>query len=173
MTNFTGLKNVTIAYPERDNVFRLSQRLYCDFTKHCLSVKPADDFAGPQHFAMPTLAPWLDNILIVDYLPRSDRFQYRHYGAMIASINGFDMTGRYVSDFDSEVGRLYDRLYRKCIAEKVLIRCEHTRVHTPVQCDWHRLLCPVRNNDDIYVVAFGIPVNIQAPALQQSRRGGL
>jgi hypothetical protein len=159
MAIFTGLGDVAISYPERGNVVRLSHPLIWNFTKYCLSVKSVGEFADGMHMALPKLAPWLDHIIVVEYRPQIDRFQYCHYGEAIAAANGFDMTGRYVTDFDSEVGRLYDRLYRKCMNDKVLIRCDHPRVHTPVDCDWHRLLCPAQGPTGIFVVAFGIPVD--------------
>ena len=161
--NHIGLSYFDVTYPEREDVIRLSPPMVGSFMEYCRSVKPVDDFAAPRFFNRVALSPWFDNIVIVDNLAEIKQFRYRYYGAKIAATNGFDMTGRYVSDFDSEVGRTVERLYRQCITERVLIRFDHPRVHAQIDCEWHRLLCPVRDGDATYVVALAAPVNIRAP----------
>ena len=157
MTSFCGLGDVVVAYPEYDKVTRLTLPLAWEFTKYCLSVKPPGDFAEARSFGLCTLQRWLDYVVIVDYLPDIDEFRYRRYGSGLVRFTGFDMTGRFVSDFDSEVGRFFERLYRKCVDEKVVIHSEHARVHALLDCQWHRVLCPMRDGDQIAVVACSIP----------------
>ena len=161
MAKFPGLGDIVIAYPERDNVVRLSRPLVWDFTKYCLSVKPVGDYAPPSGFEMPRLERWKDYIMFVDYVEDVDDFQYRYYGPGIVAVAGFDMTGKYVTDFDSEVGRFFVRAYRKCLSERILIFSEHNRVHARVDCRWQRLLCPVRDGDKKYVVACNVPIDIR------------
>jgi hypothetical protein len=158
MKTYCGLGEVVVTYPELDNVTRLSLPAVWDFTKYCLSVKPRGDFAEAQHFEICRLQRWLDYIVIVDYQPDTDQFRYRRYGPGLVRLTGFDMTGRCVKDFESEVGRLFERLYRKAVAEKIVIRTEHNRVHALVDCDWHRVLCPCRNGEKIGVVTGCFPI---------------
>lgn len=147
MNTYRGLGDIVVAYPENEKVSRLSDREILGFTKYCLSVKPRGALANAQDFTLAKLSRWLDHLMIVDYLPDIDNFRYRHYGRGIAKISGFDMTGRMVRDFDSEVGRFFERLYRKAISEKILIHSEHGRVHARNNCDWHRLICPAQEQD--------------------------
>ena len=157
MNSFCGLGDVVVAYPEYDKVTRLTRPLAWEFTKYCLSVKPPGDFVEPRFFAIDRLQRWLDYIVIVDYRADIDEFQYRRYGPGLFRYTGFDMTGRLVSDFDSEVGRLFERLYRQCVAEKVVIHSEHERVHSRHDCHWHRVMCPLRDGARIAVVACSLP----------------
>lgn len=161
MTNFPGLGDIVIAYPERDNVVRLSHPLIWDFTKYCLSVKPAGDFAAPSDFEMSRLERWKDYIMHVDYVEDGDNFRYRYYGPGIVAVAGFDMTDKFVTDFDSEVGRFFVRAYRKCLSERILIFSEHARVHARVDCSWQRVLCPVRDGDRKSIVVCNVPINIR------------
>ncbi len=157
MNSFRGLGDVVVAYPEYGKVTRLTRPLAWEFTKYCLSVKPPGDFAEARFFDLGKLQRWLDYVVIVDYLADVDEFRYRQYGPGLLRYTGFDMTGRFVSDFDSEVGRFLERLYRKCVAEKVVIHSEHGRVHSLHDCNWHRVLCPLRDGDRIAVVACSLP----------------
>ncbi|MEM9682414.1 MAG: hypothetical protein AAF942_04030 [Pseudomonadota bacterium] len=158
MKNYEGLGEVVVAYPEKDEVLRLSKPMVWDFTKYCLSVKPPNGFASAEFFTPDILQPWMDYVMIVDYISDVDEFRYRHYGPAVAKVSGFDMTGRYVSDFDSEVGRFFERLYRMCITDKVIIHSEHSRVHAVQNCDWHRVMCPVRDGGRIFVVTLNLPI---------------
>ena len=164
MKNFKGLGEVLVAYPESDSVQLFSKPLVWDFTKYLLSVKDPDKLANAKDFTVEQLQPWMDYLMIVDYLSDVDEFKYRHYGPAVAKVSGFDMTGRYVSDFDSEVGRFFERLYRKSIDEKKIIHSEHSRVHARQSCDWHRVMCPVADGERIFSVAINFPVLGDPPA---------
>jgi hypothetical protein len=158
MKIYRGLGDVVVTYPEQDNVTRLSLPAVWDFTKYCLSVKPRGGFADARHFELCRLQRWLDQVVIVDYLADIDAFRYRRYGPGLVRLTGYDMTGRFVSDFDSEVGRFFERLYRKAVDEKIIIRSEHARVHALVDCDWHRVLCPFRDGEKVGVVTCNFPI---------------
>ena len=170
MKRFTGLGDVVVAYPETDKIIRLTHAHVWAFAKYCLSVKPEGEFAKPEDFELDALHAWRDHLLIVDYLDADDDFRYRYYGAGVQVFTGFDMTGRRVSDFDSEVGRFFDRLYRRCIREKCLIYSEHDYVHARRPCHWSRVLCPVRDGERTFVVVCNYPIAMtkeDAAALKQ------
>ena len=158
MDCFTGLGDILVLFPEFDDMSCASIPPVCTFTTYCRSVKPHRDFADAGAFRLAKLQRWIDHLMIVDYLDDIDQLRYRHYGAGIAKFAGFDMTGRLVSDFDSEVGRFFERLYRKCLVEKIIIHSEHHRVHSRRNCDWHRVLCPVRDGNRTLVVACNYPI---------------
>jgi hypothetical protein len=172
MECFTGLDDVFVVFPEFDDVSSLSVPTVRTFTTYCRSVKPHRDFARPEPFRRSKLQRWIDYFMIVDYVDEIDELRYRHYGTGIAKFAGFDMTGRLVSDFDSEVGRFFERLYRKCLAEKIIIYSEHNRVHARRSCNWHRVLCPVQEGNRTFIVACNVPVpkaDEKAEALEKRR----
>jgi hypothetical protein len=158
MHTFTGLGDVLVAYPETDNVVRLTHPLVWAFARYCLAVKPEGNFARSEDFGLDALDRWRDHLMLVDYLAAEDDFSYRLYSEGIQAFTGFDMTGRRVSDFDSEVGRFFLRVYRQCIAEKRLIYSEHGYVHARRACDWYRVICPVQDGDRTYVAVCNYPV---------------
>ena len=158
MKFFTGLGDVVVAYPEYDKVARLSHPQVWEFTKYCLSVKPKGEFANPQDFELALLHRWREHLIIVDDVADIGELRYRYYGADVVAFTGFDMTGRLVRDFDSEAGRFLDRLYRKCLSEKILIHSEHYRVHARGRGALHRVLCPVRDGEQTYVVTCFYPI---------------
>jgi len=158
MKSFTGLGDVVVAYPETDQVARLTHPRVWAFAGYCLSVKPAGNFGQPKDFDLDTLRRWHDHLMVVDYLEAKDDFLYRLFGPGIRAFAGFDMTGRCVSDLDSEVGRFLNRLYRKCISEQCLVYSEHGHVHARRPCDWHRVICPVRDGDRTFVVVCNYPI---------------
>ena len=149
--------NIIVAYPEREAcvIPHRPVQAYCDY---CRSVKPPSDYADRGDFDAFTLRPWLGYIMILEYLPDREDFRYRMYGTRIATQSGFDMTGRLVSEFDSSVGAFFARLYRECVAERQLIYSEHTRVQGRYDCDWHRVMCPVRAGDAVQLVVCNYPV---------------
>jgi len=158
MECFTGLSNIVVLFPEFDEVPRRSAPPVCTFTTYCRSVKPHREFADAGAFTMAKLHRWHEHLMIVDYAEDIDQFRYRLYSPGIVEFTGFDMTGRLVSDFDSEVGRFFERIYRKCLTEKIIVHSEHNRVHARRNCDWHRVLCPVREGNRNYFVVYNYPV---------------
>lgn len=158
MQTFTGLGDVVVALPEIDKVVHLTQPRVWAFAKYCLSVKPPHDFAEAENFDLDTLGRWRDHLMLVDYIESDDDFLYRLYGTGIQEFTGFDMTGRRVSDFDSEVGRFFHRLYTKCIGERCLIYSEHGSVHARRPCNWYRVLCPVQDGGRLYIVVCNYPI---------------
>ena len=158
MAHFPGLGEVVISYPEDDKVTRLSHPTVWNFTKFCLSVKPKRELADAVHFHPEKTAEWKEFLIVLDYLPDEDDFTYRYYSNSIAAVSGFDMTGKRVSDFDSEVGRMFLRQYRKCIDERVMIHSEHFRVHSRTNCKWVRSICPVKDGDAISIHMVNVPI---------------
>ena len=158
MESFTGLGDVIVAYPETDKIARLMHPTVWAFAKYCLAVKPMDGFAKAEDFTLGALDQWRDHLMFLDHLENEDDFLYRLYGTGVQAFSGFDMTGRRVSDFDSEVGRFFHRTYSQCIAEKRLIYSEHGYVHSRRACDWYRVICPVRDGARTYVAVCNYPV---------------
>lgn len=149
--------NIVVAYPETDDC-AIADTPVRDFLDYCRAVKPPGALGDRNHFDAFSLRPWLGYIMILEYLPDADDFLYRIYGTLIAEQSGFDMTGRRVSDFGSATGQFFETLYREAVGDRKLIYSEHTRVHARYNCDWHRLICPVRADDRIQVVVCNYPV---------------
>jgi len=120
------------------------------------------------HFDVFKLRRWLGYIMILDAQSNGEDFRYRMYGTRIAEFSGFDMTGRLVSDFNSPIGDFFSELYRESIAQRQLIYSEHTRLHARYDCDWHRVICPVRSDDQIQIVVCNYPVTRQKPDAAES-----
>ena len=152
-------EDIVVRYPEVEEI-----RPTCDkaaaFLGHCRAVKPVGDYADRADFDVMRLRPWLGYIMILDHLPDQDDFRYRMYGSGISAESGFDMTGRLVSDFKSRTGDFFLLLYRQAVAERVLIYSAHARVHAQYSCDWHRVMCPVRQDEGIQIVACNFPVRL-------------
>ena len=172
MLYFPGLNDIFVLFPEFDDVARETAPSINTFITYCRSVKEQGELADASAFAPTKLGRWIDYVMYVDYLGDTDAFYYRYYGPGIINFTGFDMTGRYVSDFDSEVGRFFERLYRKCITEKVMIYSEHNRVHAQRDCYWHRVLCPVQDGDRIFITVCNCPIPkaAESPAIASQRR---
>lgn len=149
--------NIVVAYPEQVDCAIRHQPLR-EFSDYCRSVKICCEFADRAAFDAFKLRPWLGFIMILEYLPEEDDFRYRIYGTHIAEQSGFDMTGRRVSAFGGPVGQFFERLYRDSMATKRLIYSEHTRLHARYDCDWHRVICPVKAGDGVQIVACNYPV---------------
>ncbi len=94
-------------------------------------------------------------------------FFYKHYGQSIATVTGFDMTGKRSSDFDSEVGRFFTRIYAQALTERRPIFTLHRASHALNVHVWERLILPMsaRNGDDIFVTVI-IPREFKAEFLQ-------
>jgi hypothetical protein len=161
MAHFPGLGEVVVFYPEDDKVTRLSHPAVWEYTKYCMSVTPQGEFAEAIHFLPAKTKQWNEYLIVADYLPDEDDFEYRRYGNGIAQVSGFDMTGKRVSDFDSEVGRFFYRQYRQCITDRKIIHSEHHRVHARTNCTWVRSICPVRDGDTLSVYLVSMPVPLK------------
>jgi hypothetical protein len=156
MTDDKAPEKIRVCYPEIDRVDipDTSLRAFCDY---CLSVKPPGDYAERGHFDVFRLKPWLGYMMIVAYHPEIRDFRYRLYGTYLADQAGFDLTGSLVSRMPRGIGSFILRRYLECVDERKLIYSEHTHVHARYSCDWHRVLCPVRDRDNIQVVVCNIP----------------
>jgi hypothetical protein len=127
-------------------------------------VKPDGDWADRSHFDPFTLRPWLGYIIIVDYLEAENDFRYRMYGTRISDQSGMDMTGRLVSDHDDLVRDFNMRLYRDCVSNRRIVYSERTRLYSQSDCDWCRVICPLKSDDRIQVVACTYPAERPKPA---------
>jgi len=154
--------NVVVAYPEQEDV-EIRHPLVRAFCDYCRSVKPVGDYADRADFDPFTLRPWLGYIMILEYLSTEGDFRYRMYGTLVAAQTGFDMTGRLVSDFDSAFGAFFKLTYSESVARKTMVYAEHTRGHACFDCDWHRVICPVRAENSIQVVVCNCPVARRKP----------
>lgn len=154
--------SVVVRYPEQEKV-TIDNPLVRDFCDYCLEVKPEGDFADRADFDPFKLRPWLGFIVIVDHLPSEDDFRYRMYGTRIAEQTGHDMTGRLVSEYDTKLRQINLGLYRECVAKRALLHSTHHRIYARFDCEWSRIICPVRAGDQVQVVVCNVPVETPKP----------
>lgn len=74
-------------------------------------------------------------------------FQYTVYGADVQRLMGFDMVGRHVTDFKSQIGRYYHQLYRKIATNLTPVLVATPSVYAFGVHMWQRLILPVRQAD--------------------------
>jgi PAS domain-containing protein len=94
------------------------------------------------------------DLMILRPLPDGD-WRYEHYGANIAAIAGFDMTGRKVSDFQGPMRDFYLALYARVCRERRPLGSVHRLGQFGETPLWERLILPVRDGEAIsglYVV---------------------
>jgi PAS fold len=68
---------------------------------------------------------------------------YAQYGARIASVAGFDMTGKKVSDFKGVLGDFYLGLYARAIEERRAFVSVHRLGHFAERPMWERVILPL------------------------------
>ncbi len=141
-----------VAYPESDALQPDAEKA-SEFLAYCLKVKSSGGYARREDFNPELLRPWLGHIMILEFLPEQDDFRYRMYGTMIAFESGFDMTGKLVSDFQSETGDFFRGLYREAVDRREIIFSGISGVHAESHCDWHRVICPTQRDQSIQIVA--------------------
>lgn len=139
------------------------------FLDYCLRHKPPGDFGPRTAFDVATMRPWLGNLMILDHLPEQNDFRYRLYGTRIVQTSGFDMTGKLVSDFRSPVGAFFDEIYRLSLSRRALVFTRHAKLHARYFVDWLRVVCPVRHEEGIQLIACNYAVT-QDPALGRTDR---
>lgn len=145
-----------VQFPEQEEVAPQIEAVAA-FLKYCRKLKPDGDFAPRDDFNAELLRPWIGHIMILDYIPDVRDFRYRVYGTDIANHAGFDVTGRLVSEFQSDTGEFFLKLYRECVDKRVLIFSINSGTHSRFDCDWHRIICPVRRADAVQIVACNYP----------------
>lgn len=94
-------------------------------------------------------------------------YRYRHYGQAIVAITSFDMSGKCTSDFDSEVGRFFSKIYTRALTERQPIFTLHRASHALNVHVWERLVLPLtaRTGEAVFVAAI-IPREFKAEFLQ-------
>jgi len=94
-------------------------------------------------------------------------FFYRHYGQAIMAVTGFDMTGKRTTDFDSDVGRFFSRIYEQASAEQKPIFTLHRASHALNVHVWERLVLPfTARGGETVVAAVIIPREFKSEFLQ-------
>ncbi len=145
-----------VSHPEADEIRPENERA-ASFLAYCLKVKRPGEFAQRRDFTVESLRPWIGYIMILEHLPEMNDFRYRMYGSAIAEQSGFDMTGKLVSDFKSKAGEFFLSLYRDSVEKQAIIFAMNSAVHATFTCDWYRVVCPVRREESIQIVAFNYP----------------
>jgi len=158
----TGIK---VWYPETERGHVEHERSV-SFLSYCLEKKPKGGLADRRDFTGETLKPWLGNIIVLEFDRERDDFRYRLYGSEIAALAGFDMTGKWVSDFRSEIGDLFSAQYRNAVQEKRLIVSRNSYLHSRAPCDWERIICPVENGGQVQLVVANYTVELTGEVLE-------
>ena len=91
------------------------------------------------------MRPALGFIVLTDVLDEGEDFQFRLYGSIVASVSGFDLTGKRLSEHPAPdyVSSFYLALYRAAYRRGEPVSTSHRpplAVHTRI---WHRLMLPL------------------------------
>lgn len=105
------------------------------------------------------------NLMVVEPIDGDD-FVYRYYGSGIAHAARFDMTGKRVGDFRSDVGRFFREKYRRCLDSGRPLYTVHRATHVATVHTWERLLLPVRDERGPLIVALNQPMAFRHEFLQ-------
>jgi len=97
----------------------------------------------------------------------NDDFEYLYYGLAISSISKFDMTGKRVSEFDSEVGEFFRKKYLECLDARHPIYTKHHGQHAVAVTSWERLLMPLESDKgEAFVLTFNQPIELRHELLE-------
>ncbi|WP_420403749.1 PAS domain-containing protein [Nisaea sp.] len=144
-------RDIKVWFPETERG-KVDHERSASFLSYCQKKKPKGAFADRRDFTGETLRPWLGNIMVLELDREREDFRYRLYGSEIAARSGFDMTGKWVSDFRSEIGDVFHSQYRKAVHEKRLIVSRNPYLHSRAPCDWERIICPVASGEQVQLV---------------------
>lgn len=86
-----------------------------------------------------------DHLMVLS--PVGQEFHYSYYGHGIASMAGFDMTGRSTADFDGELGRWFQSKYRETLDLGRPLYTVHEAQLATTAINWERLILPVEHTD--------------------------
>lgn len=115
----------------------------------------------------PAKLDWCDQNLMLLRRIDNDDFQYLYYGLAISSISKFDMTGKRVSDFDSDVGAFFRQKYLDCLETRCPIYTKHHGQHAVAVTSWERLLLPLESDaGEAYVLAYNQPIELRHELLE-------
>lgn len=115
----------------------------------------------------PAKLDWCDQNLMLLRRIDDDDFEYLYYGLAISSISKFDMTGKRVSDFDSDVGEFFRQKYIECLETRRPIYTKHHGQHAVAVTSWERLLMPLESDTgESYVLAYNQPIELRHELLE-------
>jgi PAS domain-containing protein len=101
------------------------------------------------------LVSWLHADLMILRVNGEGELYYAAYGATIAAVAGFDMTGKLVSDFKGVMGAFYRETYGRVLESRKPLATVHRLGHYSERPMWERLVLPVLDAQGqvaIYVV---------------------
>ncbi len=115
----------------------------------------------------PAKLDWCDQNLMLLRRISNDDFEYLYYGLAISSISKFDMTGKRVSDFDSDVGEFFRQKYLECLEARRPIYTKHHGQHAVAVTSWERLLMPLETETgESYILAYNQPIELRHELLE-------
>ena len=154
--------DIKVWYPETEQG-KVDHERSVSFLSYCLQKKPKGAFADRKDFSGETLKPWLGNIMVLELDRERQDFRYRLYGSEISARTGFDMTGKWVSDFRSEIGDVFRSQYHLAVRERRLVVSRNPYLHSRAPCDWERIICPVASEDRVQLVVSNHMVELTGP----------
>ena len=93
-------------------------------------------------FNITTLDEYRDHLMVLLADDAGD-FTYLHYGAGIARVSGFDMTGRKTSSIGGEVASFFAECYAQASQQGMMMHTFHQALKVGSLTMWERLICPV------------------------------
>lgn len=115
----------------------------------------------------PAKLDWCNQNLMLLRRIADDDFEYLYYGLAISSISKFDMTGKRVSDFESDVGEFFREKYLECLDARTPIYTKHHGQHAVAVTSWERLLMPLEGeNGEAYILAYNQPTELRHELLE-------
>lgn len=115
----------------------------------------------------PAKLDWCNQNLMLLRRIAEDDFEYLYYGLAISSISKFDMTGKRVSDFDSDVGEFFREKYLECLEARAPVYTKHHGQHAVAVTSWERLLMPLEGeNGEAFILAYNQPIELRHELLE-------
>lgn len=95
------------------------------------------------------MRPALGYVILLDVIDGGSDFRYRVFGSIIASVSGFDMSGKRVSEHRASAYIVEFALacYRAALARGEPLLTEHGPPATLNTVAWHRLVLPLAGAD--------------------------
>ena len=116
------------------------------------------------------MRPALGFIVLADVLDGGEDFRFRLYGSVVASVSGFDLTGKRLSEHPAPdyVSSFYLALYRAAYRRGEPVSTSHRpplAVHTRV---WHRLMLPLASETGAIVrfLSGNVPIRSNGEPVQ-------
>lgn len=138
------------------------QSLYRSWQSLCVDGR----LPSPSDFN-PAKLDWCGQNLMLLRRIEHDDFEYLYYGLSISSISKFDMTGKRVSDFDSDVGEFFREKYLECLETHLPIYTKHHAQHAAAVTSWERLLMPLESDSgESYILTYNQPIELRHELLE-------